>query len=68
MTDQIDLDYDEEAKRAVLTFPNGRKLTLSNVTKEHAEKFRDRHAPEFMRRDCVLHTAGDLQIRSRGNG
>jgi hypothetical protein len=59
----IAVDYDEKAKSAVLKFPNGRELKLSNVTKEHAQKFTERHGPEFERRDCVLHSMGALETR-----
>ena len=52
----IKLDYDAAQKRAILTFPNGRTLAIGNVSEEQAKSFRDRHAPEFQKRDCVLHT------------
>jgi hypothetical protein len=58
MSETIQLSYDAAAKRAVLTFPNGRELTLDNVTEDQAKAFKERHAPEFMKRDCVLHAAG----------
>jgi hypothetical protein len=60
----IAVEYDAAAKAAILTFPNGRCLRLSNVTKEHADKFADRHGPEFERRDCVLHSMGALETRA----
>jgi len=56
MTDTIELSYDAKERRAVLTFPNGRTLTLGNVTEEHAKAFRERHAAEFQKRDCCLYT------------
>lgn len=56
MSDAIQLSYDAAVRRAVLTFPNGRTLALGGVTEDQAKAFRDRHAPEFMKRDCVLHT------------
>lgn len=68
MSEEIDLAYDEEQKRAVLTFKNGRKLVLANVTREKAQDFAKRHAPEFARRDCILHTAGDISMRSDDHG
>jgi len=58
MSDTIQMSYDAEKRRAVLTFPNGRELALDNVTEEQANAFRTRHAPEFMKRDCVLYAAG----------
>lgn len=56
MSDEIKMSYDAAKKRAVLTFPNGRELALDNVTEEQAKAFKERHAPEFLKRDCVLHT------------
>lgn len=53
---EIKLDYDATAKRAVLTFPNGRTLAIGNVTEEQAQSFRDRHGAEFQKRDCCLQT------------
>jgi hypothetical protein len=56
MSDQIELAYDAGQKRAVLTFPNGRQLAVGNVTEEQAKDFKARHAGEFQKRDCTLHT------------
>lgn len=56
MSESIQLSYDAAAKRGVLTFPNGRTLAIGNVTEEQAKAFRDRHAPEFAKRDCCFHT------------
>lgn len=56
METEITLAYDGEKHRAVLTFPNGRTLAVGNVTEEQATAFKERHAPEFMKRDCCLHT------------
>lgn len=66
MSDQIELAYEAEKKRGVITFPNGRKLTLAGVTEEQAKNFVARHAEEFQRRDCVLHTS--LETRSADHG
>jgi len=55
-TNEISLAYDAGARRAVLTFPNGRQLTVSNVSAEQAEDFRKRHGAEFQKRDCALQT------------
>jgi hypothetical protein len=68
MSAGIELDYDKTAKRAVITFPNGRKLTLSQISEEQAKSFVTRHASEFQRRDCILHTDGAIETRSGGNG
>jgi len=56
MSDTIQMSYDAEKKRAVLTFPNGRELAIGNVTEEQAKAFKERHAAEFQKRDCCLHT------------
>jgi hypothetical protein len=53
---EIQMSYDATEKRAVLTFPNGRTLSIGNVTEEQAKAFKERHAAEFMKRDCCLHT------------
>ena len=65
---EIDLDYNEERQQAVLTFPGGRQLKLSGVSKEKAEAFRDKHGAEFQRRDCVLTTSGVVVTREGGHG
>jgi hypothetical protein len=56
MSTEIELAYDAGKKRAVLTFPNGRTLQVGNVTAEQAQDFLKRHAGEFQKRDCTLHT------------
>lgn len=66
MSEVIQLDYDAAARRAVLTFPNGRTLAISNVSEEQAKGFRERHAPEFQKRDCCLHSVdGEFTRESR---
>lgn len=60
----IQLDYDESKREGTLTFSNGRTLVLANVTREHAEKFRDKHGAEFQARDCILTTDGTVSRRS----
>jgi len=57
MSESIQMEYDAAKKRAVLTFQNGRTLAIGNVTEEQAKAFRDRHAPEFQKRDCCLHSS-----------
>jgi hypothetical protein len=49
-------DYDAAQKRGVLTFPNGRTLSIGNVTKDQFSIFCDQHAAEFQKRDCCLQT------------
>lgn len=56
MSNEIELAYDAGRKRAVLTFPNGRQLAVGNVTEDQAKDFKTRHAGEFQKRDCTLHT------------
>jgi len=60
----IDMTYDRPTRKAVITFANGRRLTLADVSEEQAKDFVARHAPEFERRDCVLHTTGGFEVRS----
>jgi len=66
--EQISMTYDATAKRAVLTFPNGRQLAVCDVTKEQAEAFKAKHAPEFQRRDCCLSTVDGAFTRESPNG
>jgi hypothetical protein len=68
MSQQIDLSYDGDKKSAVLTFTNGRTLKLSNVTEAQAKAFQERHAPEFQRRDCILHSVDGIVTRGASNG
>jgi hypothetical protein len=56
MSDSIQLSYDAKERRGVLIFPNGRTLAIGNVTEEQAKDFLKRHATEFQKRDCCLHT------------
>jgi len=53
---EIKLEYDAAQKRGVLTFPNGRTLSVGNVTEEQFKTFSARHGAEFQKRDCILHT------------
>lgn len=63
MPNEIELAYDAGKSRAVLTFPNGRTLAVGNVTEAQAKAFKEKHAAEFQRRDCVLHTGGEFLTR-----
>lgn len=65
---EISLDYDADAKRAVLTFPNGRTLAISNVTEEKAREFLAKHAGEFQKRDCCLTSVDGQFTREAANG
>lgn len=64
MTDEIGMDYDATKKSALLRFKGGRTMKLSNVTEDQAKQFVARHAPEFQRRDCILHTVGGMETRN----
>lgn len=58
--------YDKEARRGVITFPNGHELKIGNVDEDKAKAFYEKHAAEFMKRDCVLHTSACVEVRSHG--
>jgi hypothetical protein len=58
----IKMAYDDRERSAVLTFPDGRTLKLSNVTRERAQRFLDRHAREFERRDLCLVTPSPSSV------
>jgi hypothetical protein len=62
------LSYDKATRKGVITFPNGHRLTVSNVDQEKAEDFFKRHAPEFQKRGCILHGAGAFETRETPNG
>jgi hypothetical protein len=65
---EITMSYDADTKRAVLTFPNGRILTVGGVTQEQANDFKARHAAEFQKRDCCLATVDGQFTRESLNG
>ncbi len=54
--------YSEETRSGTLVFPNGRKLTIENVSEEQFKRFEERNAAEFARRDCILETTGVLEV------
>jgi hypothetical protein len=56
MSDKPTCRYDIDKREALITFPNGKTLTLGNVSAEQAASFLERHAPEFQKRDCCLQT------------
>lgn len=60
------LSYDGAARKAVIEFPNGHKLTVGNVDETKAKAFFAKHAREFEKRDCVLHTSACFEVRSDG--
>ena len=64
MSDEnVKLEYDEEARRATLTFKTGRTLAISNVSREQADKFFQKNAAEFARRDGCLETPAVEMVR-----
>jgi hypothetical protein len=68
MSEKIEVTYDEAKQRAVLKFPGGRELALGNVTRAEADAFAAKHGAEFQKRDCVLHTAGEVMTRGGDHG
>lgn len=60
------LAYDKEQRRAVIEFPNGHQLKIGNVDEAKAQEFFEKHAEEFQKRDCVLHTSACFEVRSHG--
>lgn len=62
------LTYDKAARKGVISFPNGHRLTISNVDESKAKDFFEKHAQEFMKRDCVLHTSAGFETRGEANG
>jgi hypothetical protein len=61
------MTYDETARKASIAFPNGHRLTVSNVDRKQAEDFFLKNAAEFMKRDCVLHTSAGFETRGAAN-
>jgi hypothetical protein len=61
------LSYDKSTRKGVITFPNGHRLTIGNVDEAKAQEFFTKHAKEFMRRDCILHTSAGFETRGAGN-
>jgi hypothetical protein len=55
---KITMVYDAAARRAVFTDNSGLSFMLGNVTEEKANEWRDRHAQEFFRRRCRMHSVG----------
>jgi hypothetical protein len=68
MPKEIELAYDGVTRTAVLTFPNGRELTLENVSEEKAKQFHERHAGEFQKRDLTLHSVDGHFNREETDG
>lgn len=59
----VEKTYDAEKRVGVLKFQNGRALEVGNVTAEQFDRFAEKHAGEFARRDCVLETSGTVEFR-----
>jgi hypothetical protein len=62
------LSYDKSTRKGVITFPNGHRLTISNVDNEQFDEFARKNAAEFQKRDCVLHTVAGFETREQSNG
>jgi hypothetical protein len=60
--------YDAATRKGVISFPNGHKLTIGNIDEVKAKAFFQKHAAEFMRRDCILHTSACFETRGASNG
>ncbi len=58
------MKYDGTSRSAVIEFPNGHKLRIGNVDEAKARQFYEKHAKEFQRRDCVLHTSACVEVRA----
>lgn len=65
---ELKLSYDKATRKGVISFPNGHRLTISNVDEDKAQEFFRQHAPEFQKRDCVLHSTACFETRSAANG
>jgi hypothetical protein len=55
---QVAMVYDANKREAVFTFENGKTLTLGQVTETQASRFKEKHAPEFARRDACFTSDG----------
>jgi hypothetical protein len=64
----ITMTYDAPLKRAVFSDSSGLSFTLKNVTEAKAIEWRDRHAPEFFRRRCRMHSVGGHLQREASDG
>jgi hypothetical protein len=62
------LAYDQSTRKGVISFPNGHRLTIANVDEAKAQEFFSKHAAEFQKRDCVLHTSAGVETRGSTNG
>lgn len=57
------LTYDAAKRQGVIKFPNGHELRVSNVDETKAKEFFTKHAGEFHKRDCVLHSVAGFETR-----
>ncbi|MGD9512102.1 MAG: hypothetical protein AB7X49_26555 [Geminicoccaceae bacterium] len=64
----ISMDYNADKRRALITFPNGRTLTVSDISEEKAREFLTKHAGEFQKRDCCLTSVDGQFTRETANG
>lgn len=68
MAKEITLAYNPTQRVGTITFPNGRTLSIQNVSEQQATDFAERHGPEFEKRDCYFHLDGGVFERSDSNG
>lgn len=55
---EVQMAYDATKREAVFTFQNGKTLTLGEVTQDQANRFRDKNAAEFQKRDACFTSDG----------
>jgi hypothetical protein len=60
------LSYDSAQRKATIEFPNGHQLKIGNIDEAEAQEFFTKHAEEFQKRDCILHTSSCIEVRSHG--
>lgn len=65
---EVTMDFNETRQEAVLTFPTGKTLKLSNVDRARADKFLAEHAQEFAKRDLTMTTPGTVLTRGGARG
>jgi hypothetical protein len=64
----VELDYDASARKATLTFPNGRTLAIRDINEDQAREFVEKHSSEFQKRDCCLTSVEGTFERGHADG
>lgn len=65
----IKLDFDVSTRKATYTFGNGKTLIVGNMTEAKAQRFLERDAPEFEKRDLRLASVdGQFTREENDNG